>query len=71
MTAHTELSPVLGGERPERVGLPYKMLKKLYQPPHSFVDFLPWVEYLAEDGVFLLEDNAYRSDGRSLPPRSS
>ncbi len=54
-----------------RVGLPKKQKKALYQHPHSFVDFLPWVEYLAEDGVFLLEDNASVGAVFDLKPRGT
>lgn len=42
--------------RPTRKGLPNKLAKALYKAPHSFVDYLPWVEYLDEEGLVLLED---------------
>ena len=54
-----------------RRGLNKKHKRALYRYPHSFVDFLPWVEYLADDGVFLLEDNASVGAVFELQPRGT
>lgn len=41
----------------KRQGLPQAASRALYDQPYSFVDYLPWVEYLSDSGVFLMEDN--------------
>ncbi len=41
---------------PSRKGLPAALERQLYKTPHSFVDYLPWVEYLDDAGAVLLED---------------
>ena len=56
---------------PSRRGLHKTLKKALYRYPHSFVDYLPWVEYLAADGVFLLEDNASVGAVFELKPRGT
>ena len=40
----------------KRRGLPKRVTNVLYKSPHSFVDYLPWVEYLDNEGLILLED---------------
>ncbi len=40
----------------KRNGLPKKAKQALYDQPYSFVDYLPWVEYLHDEQVVLLED---------------
>jgi len=54
LIAEIDVSPV---PTAKRKGLSKKAAEDLYKAPHSFVDFLPWVEYLADEGLFLLEDN--------------
>ncbi len=41
----------------KRVGITDKERSAMYRQPRSFVDLLPWVEWLRDEGVFLLEDN--------------
>ncbi len=41
---------------PESPALENEAVKELYREPSSFTDLLPWVEYNADSGCFLLED---------------
>ena len=42
----------------KRVGITDKERDAMYRQERPFVDLLPWVEWLRDDGVYLLEDNA-------------
>jgi conjugative transfer ATPase len=41
---------------PSAAPLSNQAVRRLYERPPSFTDFLPWVEYLPESQAFLLED---------------
>jgi hypothetical protein len=43
-------------ERADDAPLKTANVKRIYQRPPSFTDFLPWAEYLPESRSFLLED---------------
>lgn len=43
-------------DRPRKQPLPRAEKQSLYQRQRSFIDFLPWVEYLEDDQAILLED---------------
>ena len=59
------------GARRERTPLSDQDARKLYERPPSFVDHLPWAEYLSADKAFLLDDGRSVAALFSLRPRGT